>query len=404
MFTLQETVWQLTRNRTRTIILLLATALLAGCMAFYLGNIRANQEAFDRLASETKLGVDITSGNGMMSGGLNITPQSKEKFMSSPYLDDFLYSSRAVGTYSPKARKREPVGDSFYDVNFLPINSLRVTSYMDDELDFVDGYDESFFAGDEPWAVVPDTFADENGIEPGDRLTFPVYTCFYNDDDTVRYELIGDLSLTVIGIHRFENDPQTMLVPVEWLHKECDARGVDFYYSGLGGTLKDTRQINQFKESIPDIPFLEPDPKLKDMHSGATICVRDEEYINKAETVGRNLTLFQRFLVPFFVLAVGLIILSIFLIMRSSRQDIAIACSLGRPKFLCALSCFLAALFAELVGCVLVLPAMVFWAGVSLGGSLGICGVFLLCSCLGNVVALAMVLRFDTFTLLTAAE
>lgn len=404
MFTLEETLWQLTRNRTRTVILLLATALLAGSMAFYLGSIRANQETFDYLASETKLGVDITSGNGMMSGRLNITPQSKERFMSSPYLGDFLYISSAVGTYSPEARKREPVGDTFYDVAFLPINSLRVTSYMDHELDFVDGYDESFLAGDDSWAVVSDTFAEENGIEPGDQLTFPAYTCFYKDDDTIRYELIGDLSLTVIGLHHSEKDPQTMLVPVEWLHKECDVRGVDFFYSGLGGTLKDTRQINQFKESIPDIPFLEPDPKLKDMHSGATICVRDEEYINKAEVVGRNLTLFQRFLVPFFVLAIGLIILSIFLIMRSSRQDIAIACSLGRPKPLCALSCFLAALFAELVGCVIVFPAMVFLAGVSLGGSLGICGIFLLCACLGNVVALAMVLRFDTLTLLTAAE
>lgn len=404
MFTLEETLWQLTRNRTRTIILLLATALLAGCMAFYLGNIRANQETFDYLASETKLGVDITSGNGMMSGGLNITPQSREKFMSSPYLEDFLYSSRAVGTYSPEARKREPEGETFYDVDFGSVNSLRAIYSPDYKMDFAEGYDESFLAGEEPLAVVLDDFAEANGIEPGDQLTFPVYTHYYNDDDTGSYELIGDLTLTVIGLYHSEKYPQTMLVPVEWLHRECEARGVAFYYNGMGATLKDTRQINQFKESIPDIPFLEPDPKLKDMHSGATICVRDEEYINKAEVVGRNLTLFQRFLVPFFVLAIGLIILSIFLIMRSSRQDIAIACSLGRPKLLCALSCFLAALFAELVGCVLVFPAMVFLAGVSLAGSLGICGVFLLCSCLGNVVALAMVLRFDTLTLLTAAE
>lgn len=403
MFTLEETCLQLSRNRTRTVILLLATALLAGCMAFYLGNLRANQEAFDRLAEATKLGVDVTSVSGM-SAGLNITPQSKEKFTSSPYLEDFLYSSRAVGTYSPEARKREPVGDTFYDVHFFPINSLRFTSVMDDELDFADGYDESLFAGDEPLAVVSDTFAEDNGIEPGDRLTFPVYTHIYHDDESVSYELIGDLTLTVVGLHHSEIYPKTMFVPVEWLHKECDARGVGFYYNGLGATLKDTRQLNQFKESIPDIPFLEPDPKSKDMHSGVTICVRDEEYIKKAEVFGENIVMFKRFQVPFFVLAIGLIILAIFLIMRSSRRDIAIACSLGRPKLLSAMSCFLAALFAEVVGCVLVFPAMVFLAGISVIGSLGVCGVFLLCSCLGNVAALALILRFDTFTLLTAAE
>ena len=140
------------------------------------------------------------------------------------------------------------------------------------------------------------------------------------------------------------------------------------------------------------------------MHSGATVCVNDQDYISKAEVFGQNIVMFKRFQIPFFVLAIGLIIMAIFLIMRSSRQDVAIACSLGRPKLLSALSCFLAVLFAELVGCVLVFPAMVFLSGVSLGGSLGICGVFLLCSCLGNVVALAMILRFDTFTLLMATE
>lgn len=404
MFTLEETFLQLSRNRARTIILLLATSLLAGCMAFYLGNLRANQEAFERLSEVTEIEVDITCGSGAMNSGLNITPQSKEKFMSSPYLENFLYSSRAVGTFSLEARSKEPEGDTFYDVDFGCINTLGAIYSADYVFDFMDGYDESFLAGDESWAVILDTFAEKTGIVPGGQLTFPVYTHVYNDDNSIRYELIGDLTLTVIGLYHSDIYPKTMIVPVEWLHKECETRGVDFYYNNVGATLKDTRQINQFKHSIPDIPFLEPDPESSDLHSGATICVNDEEYINRAEVFTQNIMLFQRFRVPFFVLAIGLIILAIFLIMRSFRQDMAIACSLGRPKFLSALSCFLAAFFSELVGCAIVFPAMVFFAGVSVTGSLGVCGVFLLCSCMGNVAALAMILRFDTFTLLTAAE
>lgn len=288
MFTLQETFWQLSRNRTRTIILLLTTALLAGCMAFYLGNIRANQEAFDRLAATTKIQVDVTCGNGATNSGLNITPQSKEKFMDSPYLENFLYSSRAVGAFSPEARSREPKGDTFYDVDFGCINALGAIYSADYDFEFSDGYDANFLAGDEPLTVVLDTFAKANGIVPGDQLAFPMYTHVYNDDNTISYELIGDLTLTVIGLYHSDIYPKTMIVPVEWLHKECEARGVDFYYNNLGATLKDTRQINQFKQSIPDIPFLEPDLKSKDMHSGATICVNDEEYISRAEVFTQN--------------------------------------------------------------------------------------------------------------------
>ncbi len=50
MLTLQETLWQLARNKGRAVILLQASAVLAGCMAFYLNNIRTNEEAIDRLA------------------------------------------------------------------------------------------------------------------------------------------------------------------------------------------------------------------------------------------------------------------------------------------------------------------------------------------------------------------
>lgn len=409
MLTLQDMIWQLTRNKGRTVILLLASAMLAGCMAFYLGNIRANQEALERLAAVTEIQVDVTCGSGAMSSGLNITTKSKDNFLQSPYLENFLYGARAVGTYSEKARRDDPKNPAdtltgFGDVDFGSINAREAIYSPDYEFDFADGYDESFFAGDEPLAVVLDTFAEENGIERGDELTFPVYMHIYGDYGVVEYSLIGDLTMTVIGLYHSEAYPQTMLIPVEWLRKEADARGARFYYNNLGATLKEPLQLNQFKQSIPDLPFLEPNPESYDEHGGATICVDDEQYINAAETLGQNIVLFKRFQIPFFCMVIGLVVLAIFLIMRGSRRDMAISCSLGRPKLLCALSCFLAALLAEVAGCVLVFPAMVFLAGVSTAGSLMICGTFLLCACLGDVVALTLILRFDAFTLLTATE
>ncbi len=51
--------------------------------------------------------------------------------------------------------------------------------------------------------------------------------------------------------------------------------------------------------------------------------------------------------------------LAIFLIMRGSRRVIAISISLGRPRFLCAAGCFLAALLVELAGFALVVTGSV---------------------------------------------
>lgn len=93
------TFWQLSRNRARTIVLL--------------------------LASVTKIEVDVTYGNGAQAAGLNISPQSKEKYMSSPYLENFLYGAKAVGAYSQEARRKEPEGTEFGDVDFGCISALE---------------------------------------------------------------------------------------------------------------------------------------------------------------------------------------------------------------------------------------------------------------------------------------
>ena len=113
---------------------------------------------------------------------------------------------------------------------------------------------------------------------------------------------------------------------------------------------------------------------------------------------------FKQFQIPFLVMIVGLVVLAVFLIMRGSRRDMAIAASLGRPRLLVALSNFLAAFIAELLGCAIILPVMVLGAGLSFGGALMICGAFLACADLGNVLGLALILRFDAFTLLTATD
>lgn len=74
--------------------------------------------------------------------------------------------------------------------------------------------------------------------------------------------------------------------------------------------------------------------------TGAAITVQDEQYIT-AEPLGQTVVLFRRFQIPFFALVISMIVLAIFLIMRGSRRVMAISVSLGRPRFLCAMGCFL---------------------------------------------------------------
>lgn len=402
MFTLRETFWQLFRNKGRTVILLLASAMLAGCMAFYLGNIRANEEAIDRLAQVTTVTVEVTNATGEMSSGLNIATTQHDNFMANEYMENFFTGARAAGAYSEKARREDPFKGG--DADISAINNRNAIWSPDYVFTFMEGYDESIFSGDQPLCLVDEAFAEENGIAVGDEISLPVYLHIYEQGGVIRYDPLGDCTLKVVGTNHSAEYPKAFLVPVAWLRKVADERNVKFYYNNLTGDLKDPRQLNHFKSGIYDMAFLEPNPEARDEFGGATICVQDEQYVSAAETLGQNVVLFRQFLVPFFALIIGLIVLAIFLIMRSSRRDMAIASSLGRPMALSALSNFLAAFAAEAVGCLLILPGIIWLAGLSVGGSLLICGAFLLCACVGDCLALALILRFDAFTLLTAAE
>ncbi len=401
MLTLSETFWQLARNKGRTVILVLASAMLAGCVAFYLSNIRANEEAIDRLAETIPVKVQVTNLSGDRDYGLNINVYRYENFLSSPYLKDFHYDIYGEGAYSEEARQLDPFQK---DCNVHGINGLDCIWMPDGEFTYSEGYDETLFQSDEAVCLVETMFADRYDIEVGDEVTFPIFTISYDLYQDAIYMPLGEQTLKVVGTSHSQQNPKEFMVPVNWMRKVMESQGIEVNYNVMGATLKDPRQLNAFKESIKDISFLEPDPETMIDLTGSAIVVDDEQFVTSAETLGQTVMLFRRFQAPFFVLAFGMIVLAIFLIMRGSRRVIAISVSLGRSRFLCALGCFLAAFLAELAGCALVLPVMVLLAGLSLSGGLLICGAFLICACLADIMALALIMRFDAFTLLTVAE
>lgn len=418
MLTIRETLWQLARFKGRTLILLLASAMLAGCVAFYLSNIQANVEAIDRLAETIPVTVRVSNSRGDREWGLNINAFRHDNFLSSPYLKNFKASIHVVGEYSEEARAQSPFAheETKHNVGITPyqegdctlgaISRLECMWMPDGELTYLEGYDETMFQTDEAVCLVWPDFAKKNGIEVGDEISLPLYTLTYINEPgrDVRYIPLGEQAIKVVGTYASNENPKEFLAPEAWVRRVMEEQGLEVSYNELEADLKDPRQLNAFKDSIEGLQFLETNPEGMDMFTGGYLVVKDEQYVTAVEPLGQTVALFRRFQVPFFALVIGMIVLAIFLIMRGSRRIIAISISLGRPKLLCGLGCFLAAFLAELAGCLLVLPAMLLLAGLSLGGGLMICGAFLLCACLGDALALVLILRFNAFTLLTAVE
>ena len=66
--------------------------------------------------------------------------------------------------------------------------------------------------------------------------------------------------------------------------------------------------------------------------------------------------------------------------------------------------CFFGMLIANVCGCAVAVPILLCTAGLALAQILTICGLYLASSCVGVLLALILLLRFDALELLTKID
>lgn len=317
-----------------------------------MANITANEETIERLATDIPVAVWVTNPGGDRNWGLNINENRKEKFFSSPYLRDAGTGIRVVGELSEEAQANSPFAKEENrgkeglvpygggDCGFFAVSSFSYVTATESEVAFIGGYDKTVFETDEAVCVIMSEVARRNGIEVGDEISLPLYSLTYDVHQNIIYSPLGEQTVKVVGTYDSRENPTEFFLPARWVTGVMESWGIDVNYNNMSGFLKDPRQLSVFKESIKDLGFLEPNPEAYMDFTGAAITVQDEQYIT-AEPLGQTVVLFRRFQIPFFALVISMIVLAIFLIMRGSRRVMAISVSLGRPRFLCAMGCFL---------------------------------------------------------------
>ncbi len=403
---LTEIKYQLFRNKGRSALLLCIAALLLGTMALYLGNIRQNQAALENLGESVPVTVRITSEDGLRSSGLMI-PKKLHDALAQGGVKDLLTTVTGAGVLDENLQKELESGAKFTngDVMLVGVNCLEAYPMKKTSYEYLKGESATCLEGTEPKCLLDGVFAENHDIQLGDTVSLPVYIFL----PSIGYEKVCDGALIVAGFYRNEKNQEsaiTMLAPVEWMRAEADKNGFKaFSYDSCSALLADPLHMNAFKDNMEEAGFLEPvQPEDANNQTGDGLSVEDKLFVKTANKIGENLAAFRLFLFPFFGLMVGLVTLAIFLTLRGSRKDAAIANSLGRSKTGTVLSQFFGVLALSLLGCVIAFPVIVLAAGLPVFTALTICGIFLICSCVGTALALCLLLRFDTMALLTKVD
>ncbi len=386
------------RSRGRSVLVLCIAALLAACMAFYVGNIGVNKAALQSLSDSVPVTVRITSRNGAKTAGLNIEAKPFDH-LTEAGVHDVRCTAVAAGAFSPEVRAQEMFlgGDTIVRAG----NSLEALELSADNLHFADGQSASFLSGDSAQCVIGEDYAERTGLHPGDTLSLEIYTVRQSMNGTI-YQMIGDAALEIIGTHSAPGGADVIL-PVNFLRTEAETAGVSFLYDSCSALVDDSTHLKDFKAEMQKY-FMDINPSAEDPNAGDALSVEDELFVKTASRLRQNIALFQSMLVPFFALIIGLVVLTTFLTMRSTRRDMAIARSLGVSKWRCAAPNFISTVLLDMLGCAVILPILSAALHIPALSALVIFGLFTLCAALGTAAALLCLLRFDTLTLLTQVD
>ena len=386
------------RSRGRSVLVLCIAALLAACMAFYVGNIGVNKAALQSLSDSVPVTVRITSRNGAKTAGLNIEAKPFDH-LTEAGVHDVRCTAVAAGAFSPEVRAQEMFlgGDTIVRAG----NSLEALELSADNLHFADGQSAAFLSGDSAQCVIGEDYAERMGLHPGDTLSLEIYTVRQSMNGTI-YQMIGDAALEIIGTHSAPGGADVIL-PVNFLRTEAETAGVSFLYDSCSALVDDSTHLKDFKAEMQKY-FMDINPSAEDPNAGDALSVEDELFVKTASRLRQNIALFQSMLVPFFALIIGLVVLTTFLTMRSTRRDMAIARSLGVSKWRCAAPNFISTVLLDMLGCAVILPILSAALHIPALSAHAIFGLFTLCAALGTAAALLCLLRFDTLTLLTQVD
>lgn len=386
------------RSRGRSVLVLCIAALLAACMAFYVGNIGVNKAALQSLSDSVPVTVRITSRNGAKTAGLNIEAKPFDH-LTEAGVHDVRCTAVAAGAFSPEVRAQEMFlgGDTIVRAG----NSLEALELSADNLHFADGQSAAFLSGDSAQCVIGEDYAERTGLHPGDTLSLEIYTVRQSMNGTI-YQMIGNAALEIIGTHSAPGGADVIL-PVNFLRTEAETAGVSFLYDSCSALVDDSTHLKDFKAEMQKY-FMDINPSAEDPNAGDALSVEDELFVKTASRLRQNIALFQSMLVPFFALIIGLVVLTTFLTMRSTRRDMAIARSLGVSKWRCAAPNFISTVLLDMLGCAVILPILSAALHIPALSAHAIFGLFTLCAALGTAAALLCLLRFDTLTLLTQVD
>lgn len=398
------------RQKSRSILVVLVNFVLVVLLNLYFGLIGSYQTQLHDLAANTPIKCTITNPDGTMEVGICVSSDILLGLQAAKHVRDLDCSVQMKAGYGEFA-----IEDWMEHLNLTvsAVNKSNSSVLPEDmEIQYLDGWDETLFAGSERVCVMGKSEMDEQGYVYGDETLLTVYYFYYDDKQDLWWDELPPVSFKIVG-QIDDSDPVAsyeypdVLLPFQTAWDLVEENQVDFTADAVSFYVKDPLALNEFKEEMEQIGELGlmeiyKGDSVRFSYRGTALYVQDGIFITMADRLKTAIRILTTFLVPMGILVfiVGYVISHLLASGRVKEFALFRSLGVGTSLAVCAFwgEQFVLVLAGNTLGCLAAL----------LVGRQGILKILTVCVAafggymLGTTVALALLAKEKPLELLTS--
>lgn len=334
VFTAKKIFFNITRNRIRSLILVVFSFLLVLSVGFYFGNLDQNRELMAALGEKIPVTATVTNSSGDRVAGLDITEKRLELFIGLG-LKEYVITAESYGNIRVDS-KNAVEGVS---VHLAGINSVASMNAWKPEFSQTQEEIEELLLGDEGVCFLNEDYIQERGISchVGDVININLYRALYDEFDSVsEFIEITSTKLKIAGFYQVaqENaqEAANMICPLTWLARQYQQVGKKFIYSSASGIVGQPLKLNELKAKAEEAGFQQVDIQSVGGRSGNALVIDDQLYIQSASQLENSIHLLKLFRIPLALLVIGIFVMVLSFAMCYRKKEIYLECCMGRRQ------------------------------------------------------------------------
>lgn len=407
MFVIQTIRKNIMRHRKKSILSILISIMIVLFLLLYTENIEENETQLLKLGETIPVTARICNIDGSQEIGLQIELEKLQKIQETKLVTDEVITIQSyVNLAAEDEQSKRPI------IQFIGCNTLSAfTAFSGKDVTYLEGYDESFFTGEEAACILRETFLKKQNLKLGDELDLVAYAPEYNGagSQTFKYEKLGPIKLKVVGSYYTRNrlasdELPDIISPLDYAINVYKGTGIDCYGNSGRFTLKDPLKINEFKSAMQEIGFKSVDMQKGFSRVGEAMTMNDETFILSATQLTESLNLMKGFAPLIFIIVAAIGFIASYLLMQSRRNEFAIMRSLGTSKKRCFRIIFLESMVLVLFGSLLGALISTFIVNIKIITMGMILAAFIIFYMLGTTIALLLLNRFSVMAILSKTD